>query len=177
MRPAKNFRKEHIYTSIYMQGSIFFPNPASYEFVTDIWYRQYFISLFYECRYTYAPLIPPPHPNEFLFDFTEYSMICEVNIVNNPFWKLNTSKRHHRCAIQTVPQTLIFISNVWFYHNEYIILRVGVEDLPSCHEKPVYFNTCKKKPHSKKQTSLLYLKILKYYWVFCLLIRLCLTWS
>lgn len=53
MRPAKNFRKEHIYTSIYMQGSIFFPNPASYEFVTDIWYRQYFISLFYECIYTY----------------------------------------------------------------------------------------------------------------------------
>lgn len=40
----------------------FFPNPASYEFVTDIWYRQYSISLFYECiyTYTYAPLIPPP---------------------------------------------------------------------------------------------------------------------
>lgn len=70
-----------------MQGSIFFPNPASYEFVTDIWYRQYFISLFYECiyTYTYAPLLPPSPPNEFLFDFTECSMICEVDIVNNPF--------------------------------------------------------------------------------------------
>lgn len=28
---------------------------------------------------------PPPPPNEFLFDFTEYSMISKVNIVNNPF--------------------------------------------------------------------------------------------